>query len=195
MRPSTRPTRSSARSWLSTTRSSALTRHCPATSVEANTKSSCRVAWGPTYRTNHDVVACTQELVRPRVRTTTNWRGRAHEEQPPCSHSVKDSRIASGPVGAPVLPIGVAPVAGRYAVRLLPRGIHRKGDEGSLDWCRRPPLHVDAARELDDRRAPEPMPSTRCPPRGWMAFERRRHVSRRRRRFLNLLRPRVFLDT
>ena len=57
-------------------------------------------------------------------------------------------------------PIGVAPVAGRYAVRLLPRGIHRKGDEGSLDWCGRPPLHVDAARELDDRRAPEPMPST-----------------------------------
>ena len=59
------------------------------------------------------------------------------------------------------------------------------------------PLDASArrARELDDRRAPEPMPSTRCPPRGWMAFERRRHVSRRRRRFLNLLRPRVFLDT
>ena len=88
---------------------SALTRHCPATSVEAKRRTRSRAAgWRGVIRTvRGDVVACTQELVRPRVRITTNWRGRAHEEQPPCSHSVKDSRIASGPVGAPVLPIPV----------------------------------------------------------------------------------------
>ena len=71
-----------------------------------------------------------------------------------------------------------------------------------LDWRGLKPFHVDTARELDDRRAPGPMPSARCAPRSWTVFKRRRHVSRGLRCFLNQrdvgigvteLAPRVFL--
>ena len=57
-----------------------------------------------------DVVACTRELVRPRVRAATRGRLRAHEGQPQRAHSVEDSRIARGPVDASVLPIPVQDV-------------------------------------------------------------------------------------
>ena len=57
-----------------------------------------------------DVVACTRELVRPRVPAATRGRLRAHERQPQRAHSVEDSRIARGPVDASVIPIPVQDV-------------------------------------------------------------------------------------
>ena len=57
-----------------------------------------------------DVVACTRELVKPRVRAATRGRLRAHEGQPQRAHSVEDSRIARGPVAASVIPIPVQDV-------------------------------------------------------------------------------------